>query len=594
MSYLSKISHLLQGSMWQQNSLIDRSYRSLWLYVFMILLQGIVAYDYAQQLGEVVSVSKCLVRASLWVSLSWVLYVLPRNKWLRRGSLMLGLVFSIFAFVLEEFLLSRYSTVYTVAIAYILAGTNSNEAEEFRQNALPLMVILRPLVTIIMVVGIAVILQWGASKIKSVVFRRYLALSLLVFSSFTILLNVYPSYRTWQKVSVARQAYDYTISSYDRLFWNSLGFYLDYASIKESRDRMRDISIEGVQYNPLFQPHNLVIIIGETLRRDYMHCYGYPLENTPRIDSLLNSGQMAKFDDVVSPAPGTIESLTKIMTMKTLDTHGQWHEYPSLVSILNKYADYSSLWVSNQEASGAFIQPINILAQLANEVRYTNVRSIDSEHEEHRSYFDEDVLPLLSSKRELGLQGHKNFLQVVHLMGSHPVYAKRYPKHFNKFQPADIPTLGSFEKDSVVASYVNSVYYNDFVVGEIIRKYSSEDAIVMYFSDHGEIIYDDPKNPNYHDHGMLPQGLTVPFLVYLSPSMRERHPQLLERLNSYSKRPILLDDFTHAVCDFIGLKSSYTDRRNNFLSPDYDAPKKRVVSNSGTSIVFDTSQGTTN
>lgn len=308
----------------------------------MILLQGIVAYDYAQQLGEVVSVSKCLVRASLWVSLSWGLYVLPRNKWLRRGSLMLGLVFSIFVFVLEEFLLSRYSTVYTVAIAYILAGTNSNEAEEFRQNALPLMVILRPLVTIIVAVGIAVILQWGASKIKSVVFRRYLALSLLGFSSFTILLNVYPSYRTWQKVNIARQAHDYTISSYDRLFWNSLGFYLDYASIKESRDRMRDIFIEGVQYNPLFQPHNLVIIIGETLRRDYMHCYGYPLENTPRIDSLLNSGQMAKFDDVVSPAPGTIESLTKIMTMKTLDTHGQWHEYPSLVSILNKYADYSS------------------------------------------------------------------------------------------------------------------------------------------------------------------------------------------------------------------------------------------------------------
>lgn len=125
----------------------------------MILLQGIVAYDYAQQLGEVVSVSKCLVRASLWVSLSWGLYVLPRNKWLRRGSLMLGLVFSIFVFVLEEFLLSRYSTVYTVAIAYILAGTNSNEAEEFRQNALPLMVILRPLVTIIVAVGIAVILQ---------------------------------------------------------------------------------------------------------------------------------------------------------------------------------------------------------------------------------------------------------------------------------------------------------------------------------------------------------------------------------------------------------------------------------------------------
>lgn len=560
----------------------------------MILLQGIVAYDYAQQLGEVVSVSKCLVRASLWVSLSWGLYVLPRNKWLRRGSLMLGLVFSIFVFVLEEFLLSRYSTVYTVAIAYILAGTNSNEAEEFRQNALPLMVILRPLVTIIVAVGIAVILQWGASKIKSVVFRRYLALSLLGFSSFTILLNVYPSYRTWQKVNIARQAHDYTISSYDRLFWNSLGFYLDYASIKESRDRMRDIFIEGVHYNPLFQPHNLVIIIGETLRRDYMHCYGYPLENTPRIDSLLNSGQMAKFDDVVSPAPGTIESLTKIMTMKTLDTHGQWHEYPSLVSILNKYANYSSLWVSNQEASGAFIQPINILAQLANEVRYTNVRSIDSEHEEHRSYFDEDVLPLLSSKREVGLQDHKNFLQVVHLMGSHPVYAKRYPKHFNKFQPADVPTLGSFEKDSVVATYVNSIYYNDYVVGEIIRKYSSEDAIVIYFSDHGEIIYDDPKNPNYHDHGMLPQGLTVPLLIYLSPSMRERHPQLLERLNSYSKRPILLDDFTHAVCDFIGIKSSYTDKRNNFLSPDYDAPKKRVVFNSGTSIVFDTSQGTTN
>ena len=58
---------------------------------------------------------------------------------------------------------------------------------------------------------------------------------------------------------------------------------------------------------------SIVVIIGETLRRDYMHCYGYPLSNTPHLDSILKTGDMIRYSNVISPAGNTIESLTKVL-----------------------------------------------------------------------------------------------------------------------------------------------------------------------------------------------------------------------------------------------------------------------------------------
>lgn len=568
------------------NSILTRSSKSLWYYVFLLLLQCTITLKYNLISEASVDVLKSLLRASAWISVLWLLYILPKWQWLRKTNLSLGLFISIALFLIEYFLLARYSTVYTVGIAFILAGTNLSEVEEFCQNSFFFVAFVTPIIYILLSLLISYGIQWLINKLFNIKSRLYISVITIVGACISILLSIYPSYRTWEKVVRSRQAYDYTISSYDRILWNSLGFAMDYLAIKKVKSQMDRITIKELSVTPTFDKYSLIIIIGESLRRDYMHCYGYSLPNTPQIDSLISKGDMIAFDDAISPGASTISSLTKIMTMKTLESSGQWYEYPSLVTILNKYGKYYSSWVSNQEGSGAFIQPINTLAQLSNEVHYTSVRSIDAEHDNKKLYLDEDVLPLLKNRNEVKTKDKLNLLQVIHLMGSHHLYENRYPKHFARFQTKNIHSLNDTEKDLVLASYVNSVYYNDYVIGEIVNKYAYENSIIIYFSDHGEILYDDPRNPNYHDHGMLPQGVQVPFLIYVSPSMQNQYPDLKKRLSTYSKRPILLDSFTHAIVDFVGIKSEYTDRRNNFLSSDYIEPVIRRITEFGKTLEF--------
>ena len=87
----------------------------------------------------------------------------------------------------------------------------------------------------------------------------------------------------------------------------------------------------------------------------------------------------------------------------------------------------------------------------------------------------------------------KNFY-VIHLMGGHSLYYKRFPYRFTKFTAEDIHGEQSelpLEKRTELAQYANALYYNDSVVSGIMDRFREEDALVIYLSDHGETIYDD-------------------------------------------------------------------------------------------------------
>ena len=288
---------------------------------------------------------------------------------------------------------------------------------------------------------------------------------------------------------------------------------------------------------------------------------------------------MICYNDVISPAGNTIESLTKVLTMQLTDSPKSWYEYPTLITILSK-AGYSTFWSSNQESTGAIVQPLNIMAALADSVKYANPRSIDGDRDSAARYFDEAVLKDLHYE---GVNG-KPFVQFVHLEGSHPIYSKRFPKEFARFGVKDIPQQFGDERDQILSDYVNSVYYNDYVVSEIIRRYSQKDALVIYFADHGEILFDDPSQPHYSGHGVLPAGVSVPFLVYLSPSLQAKYPDLYPQLEQSKELPIMNDLFTHAFCDLLGIKTKFTEPKLNFFSSSYDSHRPRVLKSMGKTL----------
>ena len=70
------------------------------------------------------------------------------------------------------------------------------------------------------------------------------------------------------------------------------------------------------------------------------------------------------------------------------------------------------------------------------------------------------------------------------------------------------------------------------VVAEIFKRYSRSRSIVIYVSDHGETLFDDKRHPDFAGHAgnTLPDNVVrIPFVVYMSDSLRKKHPSFGNR-----------------------------------------------------------------
>lgn len=331
----------------------------------------------------------------------------------------------------------------------------------------------------------------------------------------------------------------------------------------------------------------MIFILGETLRRDYMSLYGYSLLTTPRLDSLYQQGQLLCFTDAISPAAHTAGSVPLYMTFARNDSgsNAPWYRYPALSRTLAQ-AGYFTAWISNQESQGAFINLINVIAHLSQHVNYVNQRGVDSEQDAYSQNYDEDVLPHLLYSNGEEAQG-KRLFEVIHLMGSHDRYYNRYPKAWARFISTDIARDLKEEYKEKVAQYLNSVYYNDYVVSEIIKRYADHNSLIIYASDHGEAIYDDPRDPSMCGHAMTKGGVSVPLIVYLSDKAKVANPGLTERLSTYLNRPIMLDLLTHSITDLLGISTEYNDPKLSFWSEEYDSTRPRIVISQSQSILYE-------
>ena len=81
---------------------------------------------------------------------------------------------------------------------------------------------------------------------------------------------------------------------------------------------------------------------------------------------------------------------------------------------------------------------------------------------------DGALLPIIKEAKKS--QRERNFY-VVHLMGNHMDYKKRYPEEF------DIALPFTQKQKVALACYDNSVLYNDYVVNEIYRMRTASSSI---------------------------------------------------------------------------------------------------------------------
>lgn len=312
----------------------------------------------------------------------------------------------------------------------------------------------------------------------------------------------------------------------------------------------------------------VMIIIGESLNRRFMSLYGYPKNTTPnlvRLASDSSNGKLYYFTNIISPEATTVPALRKILTSINNENNLPFDKCITIVDLFKK-AGYESFWVSNQEPMGKYDTPNAIIASSADHTYFTAYKNdIKNTNASTGNYFDSELFNVFNGFEEKA--DNKKQVFFIHLMGSHFYYKDRYPASFDVFHS---------KKDMDTSSYLNTVYYNDYIVSHFMQLAQKDNFdVVCYFSDHGEDMKYQHNQENY-----TREMSGVPFLVFLSNSYRAKHPVLNNDMDKNKNVKGMTDNFLQDIQLICGFKSSMLNPAEAFVSGKYIFKKRRVVNNS--------------
>ncbi|WP_100951341.1 phosphoethanolamine transferase [Helicobacter pylori] len=358
------------------------------------------------------------------------------------------------------------------------------------------------------------------------------------------------------------------------------GFYSAYLSLTDRQQAIKFYSF----FNNLYLPSdylsstgdvsNVILVIGESASRNFMQLYGYNAPNNPLLSELANerererereSNNLFVFSDTISKEAHTSDVFENLLNYSNAEINKPWYHYHNMIDIF-KRSHYETFWLEKQIVDEWGITQ-NLVSNRSKN-RYYILGNYGAYDEELVKFYSKNVQPKLKSK---------NFI-VFHLLGSHSWYADRFPKSFAKFKPSDLSFSNlhaSNDRDKqIVADYVNSLYYNDFVLNGIFNLFKDKDAIVFYLSDHAQDIFE--SGPTY-GHSCSKAGLEIPFMIYVSDIFKEKHPEKVKLIKNALNKPFMSDDLIHSLLPLVGIHTKDEIESKNLFSPKFDSQRKRAV-----------------
>ena len=135
----------------------------------------------------------------------------------------------------------------------------------------------------------------------------------------------------------------------------------------------------------------------------------------------------------------------------------------------------------------------------------------------------------------------------------------------DRFKADDYPDKKK-EQRNILASYDNSILYNDFVVSKIMNLFSEDEAIIFYFSDHALDVFDSRDDyvghARYNDSKSVIAGSNIPFMVYMTPSFQSDFAEIKNILQSKLDCYYRIDDMIYTIMDIIGVRFKDNNRDN--------------------------------
>lgn len=324
---------------------------------------------------------------------------------------------------------------------------------------------------------------------------------------------------------------------------------------------------------------NVVVIIGESFVRKHTPLYGYRLPTTPNMMKEKENGRLVVFDDVMTTANFTTQSIQNLMHTNNLADGEQWYEglyFPNIV----KRAGWNVYHFDNQTIDKHNDTAIGTIFYSDFNLRHTYDEVSDSIFE-----YDMDYARYVAAKIDTTLSRNTKNLVIYHLKGQHFVTTDRFnidPVFTIDDVPADMPRMNE-QRRQEIADYDNATFYNDMVIAEILKSWQTTPTIAFYFSDHGEDLWDlgvvgarnkqMPDDPEWID-----RQFHIPFIVWLSDDFKRQYPEIESSIIEASGKPGSLDYFGHIIMGLCGIQSGQYRPELDILNPDY-AIKQRFTTN---------------
>jgi glucan phosphoethanolaminetransferase (alkaline phosphatase superfamily) len=203
------------------------------------------------------------------------------------------------------------------------------------------------------------------------------------------------------------------------------------------------------------------------------------------------------------------------------------------------------------------------------------------------STFDEVLLPKF---REILARPERRQLIVLHLLGSHDAYNKRYPDKFNRWKPSltDHPDADYHDfriRDEINNSYDNSILYTDYIISSVIDTLRANESLLsglFYIADHGENIFDE-RCPLTGHGGTAYFGYPVSALAWISDRYAKAFTGAVQNLRAHAHSRLTTENIFDSLGDLAHLSYRGMDRSRSILSAEFRARPRMV--NVGTEIV---------
>lgn len=310
------------------------------------------------------------------------------------------------------------------------------------------------------------------------------------------------------------------------------------------------------------KPGTLVLLLGESTSRLHMSLYGYARPTNPKLSALR--GELLLFNQVFASRPYTIEALQQVLTFADQKNPDLYLTRPSIMNIM-KQAGYRTYWITNQQTLTKRNTMLTNFSEQMDEQFYLNHQRSQNSYS-----FDSQVLEPLT---QILADGHERRFIVIHLLGTHMRYKYRFPPEAEFFQDrSGIPDWADDEQADFINEYDNAVRYNDEVVVSILDTLRAAGAPsqLVYFSDHGEDVYDTPPHDFIGRNEAKPTlpMYTVPFFVWRSNAWQAEDAR---DYSAYAGRTYQLDHFIHTWADLSGLRFAGYQPQHSLINPAYQA-----------------------